>query len=72
MDTFNKICTCQNLSCPLHPTNHDKGCTPCIAKNLKLKEIPSCFFNLIPSAEKREGDTFHCFAKAVREQAKQE
>ena len=69
MDTFNKICTCQNLSCPLHPSKHDKGCTPCIAKNLKLKEIPSCFFNLIPNAEKREGDTFQCFAKAVREQA---
>ncbi|MCQ4935755.1 DUF6485 family protein [Anaerotignum propionicum] len=69
MDTFNKICTCQNLSCPLHPSKHDKGCTPCIAKNLKLKEIPSCFFNLIPNAEKREGDTFQCFAKAVTEQA---
>ncbi|KAF5071971.1 hypothetical protein DSECCO2_206390 [anaerobic digester metagenome] len=72
MDALNKICTCQNLSCPLHPSKHSQGCTPCIAKNLKLKEIPSCFFNLIPNAEKRSGDTFQCFAKVVLEQFRQE
>lgn len=26
-------CTCTDLKCPFHPTNHDKGCTPCINKN---------------------------------------
>lgn len=38
------FCTCTDTSCPCHPTNHDKGCTPCIAKNLKEREIPTCFF----------------------------
>lgn len=45
MELSRKQCTCTDLSCPFHPTNHDKGCTLCIAKNLKEKEIPSCFFN---------------------------
>ena len=38
------FCTCTDLKCPCHPANHDKGCTPCIAKNLAQREIPSCFF----------------------------
>ncbi|MBQ2310764.1 MAG: hypothetical protein II186_09040 [Erysipelotrichales bacterium] len=38
------FCTCTDTKCPFHPTNHDKGCTPCIAKNLKEREIPTCFF----------------------------
>ena len=41
------ICTCKDTKCPLHPDNHDKGCTPCIRKNLKLGEIPNCFFDLV-------------------------
>ena len=40
-------CTCTNLRCPLHPANHDKGCTPCIRKNLRLGEVPNCFFHLV-------------------------
>ena len=59
------FCTCITISCPLHPTKHDKGCTPCIQKNLKLKEIPTCFQLLIDPENKREGDTFEDFAKAV-------
>ena len=35
---MNTICTCKNTKCPLHPDNHDKGCTPCISKNLKHHE----------------------------------
>lgn len=38
------FCTCTDTACPCHPTNHDKGCTPCISKNLAQREIPSCFF----------------------------
>lgn len=38
------FCTCTDRAYALHPVNHDKGCTPCIAKNLKENEIPSCFF----------------------------
>ena len=30
-------CTCTDTSCPFNPANHDKGCTPCIAKNLKYE-----------------------------------
>ncbi len=39
------FCTCKNLAYPLHPAKHDKGCAPCIQKNLKLHEIPNCFFH---------------------------
>ena len=71
---MSSFCTCRNLKCPLHPTNHDKGCTPCISKNLRLKEIPSCFFNLVDGAETRRGDSLADFAELVRnaEQKKQE
>ena len=40
-----EFCTCTDLSCPCHPTNHDRGCELCILKNLRQKEIPGCFFN---------------------------
>lgn len=40
-----KFCTCDSFDCPNHPTNHDKGCTPCIEKNLVAGEVPSCIFN---------------------------
>lgn len=39
------FCTCTDLKCPCHPTNHDQGCSLCIRKNLHEKEIPSCFFH---------------------------
>ena len=38
------FCTCTVTQCPDHPLNHDKGCDPCIQKNLKLGEIPACFW----------------------------
>ncbi|WIV13697.1 DUF6485 family protein [Proteiniborus sp. MB09-C3] len=41
------FCTCKDLNCKLNPHNHDLGCDPCIRKNLKQGEIPSCFFHLI-------------------------
>ena len=41
----NNFCTCNDLACPLNPKNHDKGCSPCIQKNLRQKEIPNCFSN---------------------------
>ena len=47
------FCTCDDLTCALNPNNPDKpmnyqlGCDPCIRKNLKAGEIPSCFFNLV-------------------------
>lgn len=65
MSSSVEFCTCKNMDCPLHPTKHDKGCTPCIKKNLRLKEIPNCFFDLVDGAESREGDSFEDFAKLI-------
>ena len=41
------FCTCRDKKCPLNPANHDKGCTPCVAKCLREGELPSCFFNAV-------------------------
>ena len=65
MDNLSKFCTCTDLECPMHPTNHDKGCAPCIAKNLKLREIPSCFFNEADNGAEHDSFFFEDFAKAV-------
>lgn len=62
---LSSFCTCKNLDCPLHPTKHDKGCAPCIAKNLKLQEIPDCFFQKVENSEARTGDSFMDFSEAV-------
>lgn len=64
----NEFCTCRDLACPLHPTNHESGCGPCIQKNLKLREIPSCFFNAVDSTSPKDGYTFEEFAKLVLSQ----
>lgn len=59
-------CTCTNLKCPLHPTNHDKGCTPCIRKNLRLGEVPNCFFHLVQSpGEEVPDSSLEAFARAI-------
>ena len=62
---MSQFCTCNSLDCPHHPTNHDKGCTPCIEKNLRTKEIPGCFFRLFENHADRDGDTIFDFAKLV-------
>jgi hypothetical protein len=41
------FCTCTAVQCPNHPSNQDKGCDPCIQKNLKLGEISACFWSNI-------------------------
>lgn len=66
MTNLSSFCTCENMECPLHPTKHDRGYAPCIAKNLKLEEVPNCFFNKINGNEKRKGDSFADFAEAVQ------
>ena len=65
MENLSKFCSCKNTDCPLHPTKHNKGCAPCIAKNLKLNEVPNCFFNLVKDSNLRKGDSFEDFANAV-------
>jgi len=65
MNNLSEFCTCDNFNCTLHPTKHDKGCAPCIKKNLGLKEIPNCFFDTINASKSRAGDSFKDFATLV-------
>ncbi len=65
MGNLSTFCSCNNMDCPLHPARHDKGCAPCISKNLKTKEIPNCFFDLLPGSETRSGDSLEDFAEQV-------
>ncbi|MCC8179394.1 MAG: DUF6485 family protein [Planctomycetes bacterium] len=72
MENLSPFCTCKKLTCAMHPTKHNKGCAPCIAANLKTKELPSCYFNLVEGAETRKGDFFEDFAELIyRNQQKQ-
>jgi len=59
------FCTCTDTACPCHPTNHDKGCTPCIAKNLREREIPTCFFKAAGGRKPTEGWHFDDFAALI-------
>ena len=59
------FCTCTDTKCPFHPTNHDKGCMPCIAKNLRDREIPSCFFKAAGGKKPTEGWHFEDFAALI-------
>ena len=65
MKDAKEFCTCSDHACPFNPVNHDRGCTPCIEKNLRLREIPSCFFHLAGTAEGLTGYHFKDFAEAV-------
>ncbi len=47
MEKLKHFCTCSAVDCKLHPYQHEKGCDPCIQKNLKAGEIPGCFFRLV-------------------------
>ena len=70
MANLSPFCTCKNLDCPLHPTKHEKGCAPCISKNLRLQEMPNCFFNQVYGAERWQGDSFQDFAELVLDHEK--
>ncbi|WP_066684986.1 DUF6485 family protein [Christensenella intestinihominis] len=65
MRNLSEFCTCRDIACKLHPTRHDKGCAPCIRKNLNSREIPSCFFNLLDHAGHPDGYSFEEFANLV-------
>ncbi len=64
-----EFCTCGDKDCPFNPVNHDEGCTPCIAKNLKAGEIPSCFFNIVDPDKKVDRGAYlrKDFARVVME-----
>ncbi|MGI6019945.1 MAG: DUF6485 family protein [Lachnospiraceae bacterium] len=59
------FCTCTDTSCPFNPANHDQGCTPCIANNLKSGEIPSCFFKAVSGNDYHGRYYYKDFAKEV-------
>lgn len=60
------FCTCVDHECPMHPVNHDKGCTPCIAKNLNEGDIPVCFFRkLKPDMDRKQDYSVRGFARFV-------
>lgn len=65
MNNLSMFCSCTDTDCPMHPTNHEKGCAPCISKCLNLREIPSCFFHLVEDTHGTEGYTLEDFANAV-------
>lgn len=67
--TMNQVpfCACTDTSCPFHPNNHENGCTPCIAKNLKEGEIPTCFFKKADPNYQGPGYKVEDFAKLVSE-----
>ncbi len=65
MPNLSPFCTCTDTKCPNHPTNHDKGCTPCIIKNLDRGEIPGCFFNALGKPKKGKDYYYEDFAKTV-------
>ncbi len=59
------FCTCKDTSCPLHPIHHDQGCTLCIAKNLKTREIPNCYFDLLENCPPHTAYSLKAFADCV-------
>lgn len=62
------FCTCRDKQCPLNPANHDKGCTPCVAKCLQDGELPSCFFNAVTPYRGPDADySYMGFARVMLE-----
>ena len=59
------FCTCTDTKCPYHPTNHNQGCTPCIAKNLREREIPTCFFKSVDFPKPTSEWHFEDFAALI-------
>lgn len=66
MKSWESYCTCTDLSCPCHPSRHGLGCTPCVEKNLRQGEIPSCFFKKVEGKEKPPAYFFENFADWVK------
>ena len=67
------FCTCTDLKCPCHPANHDRGCVPCVLKNRRQKEIPSCFYHDIDCPKPTENwhyEDFAALVAAAKEQGK--
>ena len=65
MTNPSEFCTCKDHACPLHPVNHNEGCSLCMAKNIKKKEIPSCLFKEANGYPSKNGYSFEAFAELV-------
>ena len=72
MNPAQSFCSCTDLSCLCHPSRHSLGCTPCIQKNLRQGEIPSCFFKKVDDGAKPEAYFFENFADWVKQHPKKE
>jgi hypothetical protein len=71
MADYEHFCSCKDISCKLNPINHNLGCDPCIKKNLKAGEIPSCFFHLVnDDLSQLQEFTVESFVKFYRENKK--
>lgn len=70
MNNWKSYCTCTDLDCPCHPSRHDQGCTPCVRKNQRQGEIPSCFFKLVEDRQKPDAYFFENFADWVKKHKK--
>lgn len=62
------FCTCHTEECPKHPKHHNEGCDPCIEKNLKLGEIPACFWQNVANVKGETQWSAEHFAGFVLEQ----
>ena len=65
MSSSAPFCTCDNYNCSLHPVNHDKGCNPCMEKNLRVGHVPNCMIYAVSKEKKPAGYTFEDFADFV-------
>ncbi len=60
------FCTCADLACPNHPSNHGAGCTRCVASCVAKREIPVCFYRREQPDMQRDQDySFEGFARFV-------
>ena len=61
-----EFCTCNDHDCCNHPKKQNNECTPCIEKNLKNYEIPTCFFDKIGEESRVNSEwSFFKFAEKV-------
>lgn len=62
------FCPCRNTGCRCHPANHNQGCSLCIEKELRKREIPSCFFDFVAEPGEQMADcSIEAFARRVLE-----
>lgn len=73
MPSIPPFCTCTDHACACHPANHDRDCTPCVAKNLRQHEVPVCFFRAVsPDKLPEDSDdwSWESFARHVQAHAR--